>query len=46
MGRRKVRNYNTREFYKTLFNDYFNEHNEEVMKEVLRQTGFDTVEAL
>lgn len=46
MGRRKVRHYNTREYYKTLFNDYFVSHNDEVMTEVLRQTGFNSVEEL
>lgn len=46
MGRRKVRNYNTRDFYRELFDDYFKTHNEEVMQEVLEQTGFRTVEDL
>ena len=46
MGRHKVRNYNTRDFYRKLFDGYFTEHNEEVMKEVLEQTGFKTVEDL
>jgi len=46
MGRRKVRHYNSRDFYRELFDDYFNSHNDEVMKEVLEQTGFKSVEEL
>lgn len=44
MGRRKVRNYKGREYYKELFNNYFNTHHNEVMREVLDKLGFDTVE--
>lgn len=46
MGRRKVRNYNGREFYKTLFNGYFVDHEKEVMEHTLKEMGFDTVEAM
>lgn len=44
MGRRKVRHYNGREYYKELLNNYFNAHHNEVMREVLDKLGFDTVE--
>ena len=46
MGRRKVRNYNNREFYRDLFNNYFTEHNDEVMIDLLQQTHFATVDML
>ena len=42
MGRRKVRNYKGREYYKELFDEYFKSHHNEVMSEVLSRTGFDT----
>lgn len=43
MGRRKVRNYNGREYYKELLNDYFNKHTEEVMQYVVRELGFNSL---
>ena len=46
MGRRKVRYYKDREFYKNLFDEYFDKHHAEVMAEVLRQTGFEDSTAL
>ena len=46
MGRRKVRYFPNRDFYKTKFNNYFQEHNDEVMLHLLQQTGFATIELL
>ena len=46
MGRIKIRHYPTREFMKSVFDEYFTEHNEEVIKEVLDTFGFNTVEEM
>lgn len=46
MGRRKVRHYKSREYYKDLLNQYFNEHAEEVIKYTVKRMGFDSLEAM
>lgn len=46
MGRIKIRNYPTREFMQDVFNEYFTEHNNEVIQEVLDTFGFNTVEEM
>lgn len=46
MGRIKIRNYPTREFMQEVFDEYFNEHNDEVMQLVLDTFGFNTVEEM
>ena len=46
MGRRKVRNYNLREYYKTLFDDYFRQNMPRVIEETCKRLGFDSFDDL
>ena len=46
MGRRKVRNYKPREYYKDLLNKYFSEHAEEVIEYTVQRMGFDSLKAM
>lgn len=46
MGRRKVRHYNPREYYKELFDAYFREHADEVIEHAVREMGFDSLKAM
>lgn len=46
MSRTKVRNYPTTEKIKYILNDYFQEHEEDVIKDLLDKTGFDSIENL
>lgn len=46
MGRIKIRNYPTREFMKSVFAEYFREHRNAVIGEVLDKFGFNTVDEM
>ena len=46
MGRIKIRNYPTREYMKDVFNEYFTEHNGEIIELVLDTFGFNTIEEM
>ena len=46
MGRRKIRNYPNKEYYKDLFNEYFATHSDEVIANMLEETGFNSLDEL
>lgn len=46
MGRRKIRHYKDRQYYRELLNEYFKLHNFEVLRAVINFLGFDSVEEM
>lgn len=46
MARRKVRNYPSKDYYKTMLDTYFKEHHNEVIKHLLDRLGYADLEAL
>ena len=46
MGRRKVRHYNGRDFYRNLFDEYFRSHSDEVLEYTVKVMGFESLRAM
>lgn len=46
MGRIKIRNYPSREWIREVLDEYFIQHREEVVAEVLKETGYATLDEL
>lgn len=46
MGRKKIRNYPNKDYYKDLFNEYFITHYDDVIEDLLNHTGFDSLDDL
>ena len=46
MGRKKIRKHESRGYYETMLDNYFDEHRDEVVQYMLNQLGYESVDAL